>query len=92
MGQAQDTASHACHACHACRACHACHACHACSPYPPHPQATTRAREAGLLNVTFHIGEASDLLSDPPHIDLLVALHACGGLSDVALQASLPVC
>ena len=45
--------------------------------------AESRAAEAGLTNTTFRTADAAEL--DGGCGDVLVALHACGGLSDVAL-------
>lgn len=49
-------------------------------------QAATRASAAGLKNLFLFCGDASSLCAEPPAVDLVVGLHACGGLSDVALQ------
>lgn len=51
----------------------------------------TDAKRRNLDNIQFGIGDASkqasvdSLLSDGSKYDVIVALHACGGLSDVAL-------
>jgi SAM-dependent methyltransferase len=51
----------------------------------------TDAKRRNLDNIQFGIGDASkqasvdSLLSDGSKYDIIVALHACGGLSDVAL-------
>lgn len=47
------------------------------------------ARELGLTNIEFICGsvvDASTLLAHAPLVDFVVALHACGGLSDAALS------
>ncbi|KAL1524813.1 hypothetical protein AB1Y20_019693 [Prymnesium parvum] len=54
--------------------------------------ARSRAAAAKLTNVSFYQGDLSrqsasvDMGGDTAQIDLVVALHACGGLSDVALD------
>ena len=46
--------------------------------------ATARAHDAGLRNVSFACADARTVEMDG--VRLLVALHACGGLSDLALE------
>ena len=48
--------------------------------------ARARAAAAHLDNVRFACGDAARLLPPRRGVDLVVALHACGGLSDVALR------
>ena len=45
-----------------------------------------RQAAAHLDNVRFACGDAARLLPPRRGVDLVVALHACGGLSDVALR------
>ena len=61
-----------------------------------------RAAAAGVPNAQFVVGNAAEWLRTaatdglPPRVDVVTALHACGGLSDVALVSPtaflLPEC
>ena len=54
--------------------------------------ARQRAAAAALPNARFAVGDAAEWLgtaaaeASPPCVDVVTALHACGGLSDVALE------
>lgn len=54
--------------------------------------ARQRAAAAALPNARFAVGDAAEWLgaaaadSSPPNVDVVTALHACGGLSDIALE------
>jgi len=53
---------------------------------PSLEQAAQRASAAGLENLSLFCGDASSIYKNPPAVDIVMALHACGGLSDVALH------